>query len=193
MSKFHHKTLGTFTRHEEPYEVRWENELVLPAFAAFSYTRTGKRRRSKKVPVEIRCDYKPTPSSIKVLQAIKKSQKQSVKNICTTFFHDLRQQGYEEPGHHGGYGMWWSQDPIDVALSCREALLKRVKRERMWEPDDLLVVLYEPRIEIYSLDSEDDDLPHTRINFGAEFEDEHGVSVRTDGKQVLNVGYAGEA
>ena len=192
MTVFHHKTLGDFTRREAFDEVRWENKLELPAFAAFCYTRDGKRKRSKLVPATIYSDDEPSKSAIKVLQTIKRSQKQLVKKICATFFDDLCQQGYDD-SRHDGHGMWWSRDPVTVALSCREVLLKRLKRERIWEPKDLLAVLYEPSIEIYASMSEDNDLPRTLIDFAAEFEDEHGVSVRTDGKRVLNLGYSGEA
>jgi hypothetical protein len=192
MPEFRHKTLGTFKQREEFDEIRWETDLELAAFAAFSYMRNGKRRRSKKVPVAICSDDEPTKASIKILETIKRSQKQLVKNICTTFFDDLRQQGYDDSGRHEGHRMWWSRDPVTVALACREVLLKRLKRERMWEPEDLLVVLYEPRIEIFPTET-DDGIPRTVIDFGAEFEDEHGVSVRTDGKRVLSLGYSGEA
>jgi len=192
MPEFRHKTLGTFTQREEFDEIRWEIDLELPAFAAFCYMGNGKRRRSKKVPAAICSDDEPTKSSIKMLQTIKRSQKQLVKNICTTFFDDLRQQGYDDSGRHEGHGMWWSRDPVTVALACREVLLKRLKRERMWEPEDLFAVLYEPSIEIFPTETVDG-IPRTLIDFGAEFEDEHGVSVRTDGKRVLNLGYSGEA
>ncbi len=192
MPEFRHKTLGTFTQREEFDEIRWETDLELPAFAVFSYMGNGKRRRSTKVPVSICSDDEPTKAAVKMIKAIKRSQKQLVKNICTTFFDDLRQQGYDDSGRYEGHGMWWSRDPVTVALACREVFLKRKKRERMWEPEDLLVVLYEPRIEIFPSDN-GDGLPRTLIDFGAEFEDEHGVSVRTDGKRVLNLGYSGEA
>ena len=89
--------------------------------------------------------------------------------------------------------MWWSRDPVTVALSCREVLLKRLKRDRMWEPDDLFAVLYEPTIEIYPSTQDSKGNPRTLIDMAAEFEDEHGVSVLTDGKHVLNLGYSGEA
>jgi len=192
MTQYHHKTLGTFTQREEFDEIRWETDLELPAFAAFSYMGNGKRRRSKKVPVAICGEAQPTQAAIKMLQTIKRSQKQLIKNICRTFFDDLRQQGYDDSGRHEGHGMWWSRDPVTVALACREVLLKRLKSDRMWEPEDLFAVLYEPSIEIFPSDT-DDGIPRTLIDFGAEFEDEHGVSVRTDGKRVLNLGYSGEA
>lgn len=192
MTEFRHKSLGTFTRRERFDEIRWEIDLELPAFAPFSYIRNGKRRRSNKVPVAIYHDAEPTPAAIKMLRTIKLSQKQLVKNICSAFFEDLRQQGYDDSGRHKGHGMWWSRDPVTVALACREVLLQRLKRERMWEPNDLFAVLYQPSIEIFEADI-DDGIPRTLINFGAEFEVEHGVSVRTDGKRVLKLGYSGEA
>ena len=192
MIEFHHKTIGTFTQREKFDDIRWETNLELPAFAAFSYIRNGKRRRSNKVPVSIYNDAEPTHAAITILQTFKRSQKQLVKNICTTFFDDLRQQGYDDPCRHKGHGMWWSRDPVTVALACREVLLIRLKRERIWKPEDLFAVLYEPRIEIFPEDK-NDGIPRTLIDFGAEFEDEHGVSVRTDGKRVLNIGYSGEA
>lgn len=192
MRVFSHKTLGVFTQREAFGELRWEGEIQLPAFAAFCYTRNGKRRRPKNTPVAIFCDDEPSKASLKMLQTITRSQKQLVHNICATFFDDLRQQGYDDSGRNDGHGMWWSRDPVSVALSCREVLLKRLKQDRMWEPKDLFAVLYEPSIEIYPSVVEDG-LPITRIDFAAEFEGEHGVSVRTDGKHVLNLGYSGEA
>ena len=89
--------------------------------------------------------------------------------------------------------MWWSRDPVSVALSCREVLQKRLKQDRIWQPEDLLAVLYEPSIEVYPSMQDDTGIPRTLIDMGAEFEEEHGVSVLTDGKKVLNLGYSGEA
>jgi len=193
METFKHKTLGTLTQCDYFGELRWEGDIELPAFSSFRFTRNGRSRRSKKVPFAIYCDDRPSASALKMLLNIRKSQKQLVKNICVTFFDDLRQQGYDDSGRHTGHGMWWSRDPVTVALSCREVLLKRLKRDRMWEPDDLFAVLYEPTIEIYPSTEDSKGNPRTLIDMAAEFEDEHGVSVLTDGKHVLNLGYSGEA
>lgn len=194
MDTFTHKTLGTFTQREKYDELRWETDLELPAFAAFRYFANGKVRRSAKVPVAIYCDGPPPKPALKMLTAIKTSQKKLVKDICDAFFRDLHQQGYDDlPGPDDGYGMWWSRDPVAVALSCRKVLEKRLKQDRIWQPEDLFAILYEPSIEIYPSMADADGIPRTLIDLGAEFEDEHGVSVLTDGKQVLNLGYSGEA
>lgn len=194
METFKHKTLGTFEPRDHFDELRWENALELPAFAAFKYSSSGKTRRSRKVPVAIYCDEPPPKEALKMLTKIKTSQKKLVKGICDAFFHDLHQQGYDDvPGPHDDYGMWWSRDPVMVALSCREVLEKRLKQDRIWEPEDLLAVLYEPSIEIYPSMRASDGTIRTLINMDAEFEVEHGVGVLTDGKNVLNLGYAGEA
>ncbi|MCR9197666.1 MAG: hypothetical protein NXI04_03385 [Planctomycetaceae bacterium] len=194
MDKFQHKTFGAFARHNDFDEYCWEGEIELPAFSAFKYSGNGKARRSKKVEVSIYSEEPPSKSAMKMLSKIKTSQKRLVKSICQTFFDDLHQQGYQEwPKEGVGFGMWWSRDPVAVALSCRDVLQKRLKQDRIWIPDDLLVVLYEPSIEIHLDMPGANDLPCTLISLGAEFEEEHGVSVLTDGKQVLNLGYAGEA
>jgi len=194
MDTFTHKTLGTFKQREYIDELRWETELELPAFAAFKYSANGKVRRSRKVPVAIYCDEPPPKVALKMLATMKASQKKLVKNICDAFFRDLHQQGYDDlPGPDDGYGMWWSRDPVTVALSCREVLEKRLKQDRIWQPEDLFALLYEPSIEIYPSMPDVDGVVRTLIDMGAEFEDEHGVSVLTDGKKVLNLGYAGEA
>ena len=194
MKTFTHKSLGTFTQREFCDQLRWESELELPAFAAFKYRSNGATRRSKKIDVEIYDDAPPSKSALKMLTKIKTSQKTLVKNICETFFRDLHQDGYDEwPTEEDGFGMWWSRDPVAVALSCREVLQKRLKQDRIWRPEDLLAVLYEPTIEIRPSEINADGIPRTLIDMGAQFELDHGVSVLTDGKNVLNLGYSGEA
>jgi hypothetical protein len=194
MDAFSHKTLGSFTQREYCDELRWETDLELPAFSAFKYFANGKVRRSRKVPAAIYCDEPPPKPALKMLTTIKASQKKLVKNICDAFFRDLHQQGYDDLSRpDDGYGMWWSRDPVTVALSCREVLQKRLKQDRIWSPEDLFAVLYEPSIEIYPSIQDDAGIPRTLIDMGAEFEEEHGVSVLTDGKRVLNLGYSGEA
>lgn len=194
MDNFKHKTFGTFTRHSDFDEYCWQGEIELAAFSAFKYSGNGKARRSKKVEVSIYCEDVPPKSAMKMLSKIKTSQTRLVKSICQTFFDDLHQQGYQDwPKEGDGFGMWWSRDPVAVALSCREVLQKRLKQDRIWIPEDLLVVLYEPSIEIHPNMPDAEGLPRTLIDLGAEFEEEHGVSVLTDGKQVLGLGYSGEA
>lgn len=194
MKTFTHKALGSFKLREYFDELRWEADLELPAFAAFKYSANGNVRRSRKVPVAIYCDEPPPKVAVKMLTTIKASQKKLVKNICDAFFRDLHQQGCDDlRGPDDGYGMWWSRDPVTVALSCREVLEERVKHDRIWHPEDLLAVLYEPSIEIYPSMTDADGIVRTLIDMGAEFDDEHGVGVLTDGKKVLNLGYSGEA
>ena len=191
METFKHRTLGEFKRIEEFDESWWRGSLDLPAFAAFRYLPNGKQQRRSKVPVEIFGEPPPSKPAMKVLSSIRTSQKRLVVDICKTFFRDLHQQGYDDlSAELEGFGMWWSRDPVSVALSCREALLKRRKRDHMWEPEDLFAVLYEPRIRIHPDLGEPDGPPHTVIQMGAEFEEEHGVGVVTDGKRVIGLGYA---
>ena len=194
METFKHKTLGTFTQRDHYDELRWETELALPAFSAFKYAANGKARRSPKVPVAIYSDAPPPKSALKMLTTIKTSQKKLVKSICDAFYRDLHQQDYDDlPQQDDGYGMWWSRDPVAVALSCRKVLEKRLKQDRIWQPEDLLAVLYEPSVEVYPSMVDGAGVPRTLIDLGAEFEEEHGVAVLTDGKKVLNLGYSGEA
>lgn len=192
MNTFTHKTLGTFTQRDYFDELRWETELELPAFSAFKYLANGKPRRSKKVEAAIYCDEEPPKPALSMLSKVQRSQKALVKNICETFFRDLHQQGYDSwPTEDDGFGMWWSRDPVAVALSCREALQKRLKQDRILQPEDLFAVLYEPSIEIRVSEFSTSGI-EMMINMGAEFEEEHGVGITTDGKNVLNLGYAGE-
>ncbi|MCA9035862.1 MAG: hypothetical protein KDA91_12080 [Planctomycetaceae bacterium] len=195
MSTFHHKILGDFTFDENDEDPRWVAQCEFPAFAAFKYSSNGRVSRRRKIPVAVYGEMVPPKDAISVLMTIRKSQKKLVEGICRAFFRDLHQQGYEDlSALEEDYGMWWSRDPVAVALSCREVLLKRLKRDRIWQPEDLFAVLYEPSIEIYpDSDESGEDCPRTLIDFGAEFEQEHGVSVLTDGKSVLNLGYSGEA
>ena len=194
MNTFEHKILGRFKQTDYFGDLRWENDVQLSAFADFKYIRNGQVRRSKKVPVSIYSDSAPPEPAIRMLMKLRKSQWQLVKNICRAFFDDLHQQGYDDsPVPHSKYGMWWSRDPVQVALSCRQVLEKRLKQDRIWRPEDLFAVLYEPSIEILPSVLDEYDVPLTRVDFGAEFEDEHGVIVRTDGTAVLNLSYSGEA
>jgi hypothetical protein len=194
MKSFQHKTLGCFEPTDWYGQLCWKTEIELTAFSAFKYCRNGRARRSKKVHVSIFCDSEPPKAAIQMLIKIRKSQKKLVDNICKAFFDDLHQDGYHsETVPHSKFGMWWSEDPVEVAMSCREALEKRLKRDRLWQPEDVLAILYEPFIAIYPSETGDETLPRTLINMGAEFEDEHGVSVLTDGIKVLNLGYMGEA
>ncbi|MFO0916218.1 MAG: hypothetical protein U0795_24885 [Pirellulales bacterium] len=190
MATFKHRDFGSFRQHNRFGEVRWEAVVELPAFASFKYRSNGRQRRTGRVPTAICCDGEPTKEALKVLATIRKFQNRLVKNICNAFLEDLHQQGYVGvPGELDGYGMWWSRDPVAVALSCRDVLIKRRKRERICDPEDLFAVLYEPTIEIRIRDG----LPRTLIDMEAEFEPEHGVSVLTDGRKVLGLGYSGES
>ena len=194
MKIFEHKTLGRFTQQDYCGELRWQNEVDLSAFAAFKYLGNRQMRRSNKVSVSIYSESDPPKSAIETLMTIRRTQWQLVKNICRAFFDDLHQQGYDDESlPHSRFGMWWSRDPVQVALSCREVLQERLNQDRIWRPEDLFAVLYEPSIEVFPSMTDENGIPRTLVEMGAEFEDEHGVSVRTDGKEVLSLGYSGEA
>ena len=194
MGKFEHKTLGRFIQKDYFGDLRWECNVELPAFAVFKYCGNGRMRRSNKVPVCIYSDAEPPMCAIRVLQKIRRSQKALVHNILQAFYDDFwLHRSDDDPAPDRDSGMWWGNDPVEVALSCREALEKRLDTDRIYKPEDLIAVLYAPSIDVFPASSDDSSTPRTLVDLGAEFEVEHGVSALTDGKDILGLGYSGEA
>jgi hypothetical protein len=178
-----HKTLGTFRREDYFGDIRWNTTLEIPSFASFKDYRDTKSRRTKKVDVHI-FQETPTKAAFAMLAKIKRNQKTLVKNIKLAFFNDFNGVGPDS-------GMWWRLEPVNLALSCREAMDKKFGRDRIHFPDDLDVLLYAPSIEISNENNSSS--IRTLVDMGAIFEDDHGVSALTDGKTVLGLGYSGDA
>jgi hypothetical protein len=83
--------------------------------------------------------------------------------------------------------MWWCNDLKQVAENFGYGDLPAPKR-----PEDLAPVMSFLRVRIYE-EKYDYKLPFADLNFNTLFEEEHGVSILTDGKVVLGTGYMHDA
>ena len=83
--------------------------------------------------------------------------------------------------------MWWYGDINQVVENFGYGDLPAPKR-----PEDLVPVMSFIRVRIYE-EKYDYKLPFADLNFNTLFEEEHGLSILTDGKVILGTGYMHDA
>ena len=179
-----HPKLGSFAAGEA-----WERKLNIPEFAAFSYDTgySNARRSTGDVTFSLSAYLKeedleiPTPAMIAIADRIINDPVALVQKVITALWDDFN-------GREPDSGIWW------------HGILKRRADGYFGEggeppptcAQDILKVL-----QLYDIVVFDREWTYPKplafLTFHAAFEQEHGVSILTDGQAILGAGYAGEA
>lgn len=160
----------------------WRAFRNLPALKKFSYD-TGydnaPRSTGTHLVALLARDEKQPPSAaqVKLALAVVENQDALVAEIARALWEEFNGRGPVS-------GMWWHGALKDIA---RQVESKHVRR--LAGPDDVAALL---QVESVIVHREYDDYPGPigEITFHAAFEQEHGVSVLTDGRSALGCGYA---
>lgn len=165
---------------------KWTKSVPLPAFDAFDYyipksAKGGQNNREYEIVLEVD-ENERFPSQGAVALALRVIENQS--NLVATITEALWE---EFNGHGPDSGMWWhgGLDQVSVEpLNGREIEIKQAS--------DIVPLMTLTTIRIGKVSDEDPTLIADMI-FDAHFEQEHGVSVLTDGNVILGTGYCGDA
>jgi hypothetical protein len=130
----------------------------------------------------------PSAEAIALAAALLVGQSTLVSTITQALWNDFTGDGPPS-------GMWWHGDLHQVGrMSCGAPPTGPDDLLRMMVLDDIAVskMSYYPA-HLSEEERETSDEPVAKFVFRAQFEQEHGVGVLTDGIRVLGLGYAGEA
>lgn len=178
-STWDHPQLGSFKFVDGAW---WTTTVDVPAFKAFAYDTgfrnaprsTGKHRLAFQAYEETDL---PSPQAIKLASKVLANQAKLVAIVTHALWDDFNGRG-------PGSSMWWHGDLAQVAEMTGED-------QPPTGPDDLLALMQVSQITVRK-DVEGHDEPLVELSFHAAFDDEHGVSVLTDGETVLGMGSWGE-
>lgn len=172
-----HPKLGEF----KPGGFGWEAILALPAFKAFSYD-TGRSGRAKtKFSVSLEADQstgKPSARSVALLEKIVSNQEKFSSLILNGLWDEFNGDGPDT-------NMWWNGDLDAINEQFEGAGLPLAE-----EAADLLPAMRLANVAIYKLQPGNKTVAD--FIFNALFEQEHGLSVITDGKAILGTGFIGD-
>ncbi len=179
-STWDHPQLGRFKFVDG---VWWTTIVDVPAFKAFAYDTgfsnaprsTGKHKLAFQADDEADA---PSPAAIALASKVLANHAKLVAVVTHALWDDFNGRGPES-------GMWWRGDLAQVAemMGADEPPTKA---------DDLLALMQVSQITVRK-DVDGMDEPVVELSFHAEFDQEHGVGVLTDGDTVLGMGYSGEA
>ena len=159
----------------------WGAVVNLPAFKKFSYD-TGysnaRRSRGKHVLAFEAADENDKPSAEQVALALRLVENQGalVDAIARAFWEEFTGEGPTT-------GMWWHGKLDDIADEVVGEHVPQLKG-----PDDVRALLLVESVAVRK-DAPGYPRPVLDISFHAPFEEEHGVSVLSDGETVLGSGY----
>jgi hypothetical protein len=115
----------------------------------------------------------PTEEAVAVALRVIANNAALVPKITKALWEDFNGRGPDS-------GMWWHGDMDQVAQG--------MDRPPPRGPDDLLALMVATGIVIHK-EVDGYERPVAEITFGAVFEEEHGVGILTDGRDVLGTGY----
>lgn len=180
--KWSHPKLGTFK-----YGVgEWTALVHMLAFKAFEYDTgfSNSRRPTDMFELSFRVhvqDEEPSVEATALACLLLANQNRLVEEIVEALWDDFHGKG---PGSR----MWWNGN-LDEVL---EAIVYETNdKQRLSKATDLYKYLMPCRVCILQLEEESPSKV-VDISFHAAFEREHGLSILTDGKGVLGLGYMGE-
>jgi hypothetical protein len=173
-----HPELGKF-KHDG---IAWISTVSMPAFKAFAYDTgySNARRSTGKHELAFEADDEdetPSAAAVALADKVLANQKEMVCKVTEALWKDFTGQGPES-------GMWWHGD-LDQVAEAMDA------DEPPAGPEDLLKVLQLSQVtvrkEVHGYKK-----PVVELSFHAPFEEEHGVSLLTDGKEILGIGYSSD-
>lgn len=166
----------------------WRRKLNVPAFAAFSYD-TG-YSNAKRSTGDIAFSFSPwlsnekldapTPGMIAVAMKIFDDPEATVQKVIAALWEDFN-GGQRDSGH------WWHGNMEQIRAAFEEEGLPPLTRAQ-----DLLNVLQLYDVAVFDKSFEAPD-PIAWLTFHAAFEQEHGLSILSNGDDILGAGYCGEA
>lgn len=170
-----HPKWGEFERDD----IDWKTMISIPSFARFSRDTdfpdasesTGKHKLVFTCEDE---DQKPSVEQVKLAEAVVANQEALVKTIATALWNDFNGEGPES-------GMYWHGDLEELAKGLDSP------EEAPQSAEDVLKLLQVCAICVHTKRGNRPAM--AEIAFHASFEQEHGVSVLTDGKKILGIGY----
>lgn len=174
-STWSHPKLGKF-KHDGP---TWLGTVSIPAFKAFAYDTgySNARRSTGKHELAFETDDKdetPSTAAVALADKVLANQKEIVTKVTEALWKDFAGEGPKS-------GMWWHGDLAQVAEAMDAD-------EPPAGPKELLKVLQFSRVavrkEVHGYKK-----PVVELSFHAPFEEEHGVSLLTDGEEILGIGY----
>jgi hypothetical protein len=172
-----HPKLGRF----EYSDGGWTRVVEVPAFKSFSYdTAYSNAPRSKGKHKLIfgafdKSDL-PSPAAVAVAEKVLANHASLVGIVTHALWEDFNGRG-------PGSGIWWQGN--------LEAVNKSFTFDKLpvpTKPEDLLPVMQPAAIVVREM-FPGYESPMVELKFHATFEEEHGVSVLTDGQSVLGIGY----
>lgn len=160
----------------------WEKSVPAPAFDAFvRESRYGKPTpRTGNYDLSFDADDEsdvPSDAAVAVAAAVLANQNTLVSQVTAALWEDFNGRGPDS-------GMWWHDDMDSVSEDIEPV---------PDGPEDLLRLMQLNRITIQKSTDGYDDKPVAKLDFNAEFEEEHGVGILTDGTTILGAGYAADA
>jgi hypothetical protein len=172
-----HPQLGTF-EYDDDYGA-WATTVKAPAFDAFKWEQEPTGSCGLLIDADDE-DEVPSRAAVAVALKVLAAQAGLPKKVIAALWDDFNGRG-------GDSGMWWHGDLKEVA-----AHFGYDGRPAPRRPEDLLSAMDFLRIVVRK-EADGYEKPVAELTFGAVFEEEHGVGVLTDGKDILGTGYMGEA
>jgi hypothetical protein len=178
-----HPKLGQFTAHKSGH---WSRQMNVPAFAAFSYD-TGYSNAHRSTG-DITFTFSPwlandhldapTPGMIAVAEKILDDPKKTVQMVAEALWQDFNGRGPDS-------GMWWHGEMDEIFPTFEELKLPPPTRG-----EDVLNLLNPDGIDVFDRSWDLPD-PVAYLQFHAAFEQEHGLTLLSNGDAILGIGYAG--
>ena len=170
-----HPDFGTF-KFDRDYDA-WVTTVKAPAFDAFKWEQEPTGECDLLIEADDQKDI-PSKAALAVAARVLAAQAELPGKVIRALWDDFNGRG-------GDSGMWWHGDMEQVAeMSGDHPVPKR--------PEDFLSAMDFLRIVIRK-EADGYEKPVAELTFAAAFEEEHGVGVLTDGKDILGTGYMGDA
>lgn len=171
-----HPDLGTFKYDRD--EDAWLTTVKAPAFDVFKWEQEPTGECELAIEVDGPKDA-PSKEALALAARVLAAQADLPGKVIRALWDDFNGRG-------GDSGMWWHGDMERVAD------MSGSDDPPFQRPEDLLSAMDFLRIVIHK-EADGYEKPVAELTFGALFEEEHGVGVLTDGKEILGTGYMGEA
>ena len=172
-----HPQLGDFEYDED--EERWVGRIELPALKNFNWEDEGPTG-TYELAFRTESDKQPSPGAVQVALAVLANQANLPKMVTGVLWDQFNGRGAKSE-------MWWYGDMNQVSENFGCGDLPPPERA-----EDLIPVMSFMGVNIYE-EKYDYKIPFADLVFNALFEEEHGVSILTDGKVILGTGYMHDA
>jgi hypothetical protein len=175
-TEWRHPDLGVF--HFDDFG--WVNAVPVPAFKAFNFG--AKRLKSPDTrPLLITAnspDELPSPAAVEIAKRVVENQAQLAGKVADALWADFSGTGPNS-------GMYWHGDLDQVVNGLESGEAPRSAK-------DLFKLLRLTQIRVHRANVTNDTGLYAELVFDAEFEEEHGVGILTDGSKILGIGYSGD-